>query len=62
MRLNSRVVITVLTFLVALAWAAAGAISAAQKSTVSPDLERAIAPLSANLDPELFTRLSQRAP
>lgn len=62
MKLNSRVIIVALTFLVAVAWATVSAVSAARQSTISPDLERAMAPLSASLDKELFTKLSQRSP
>lgn len=54
--------IAVLTLLVAIIWTGVTAVANIRKSTVPPDLEKAIEPLNPNIDTKIFTILQKKLP
>lgn len=59
-RSKSILFISVLAAIMAFIWASVTAYSVLRKSTIAPDLRKAMEPINPNLDQTLFTKLQQR--
>ncbi len=55
------VIISVLTFLVALVWAITSAVTRTRQSTIPAEVEKIMTPINPKIDQELFTILEGRA-